>query len=539
LQSSQAETFENIFSKCRSILGIENWGRVQAALENNSDLQSVLNRLSELKQAVTIPNFIGDLARLEWAWHQAKEDKPTIPDRPDAIAVNPSLNILPVSHKNLAILIASDNQECLPDPEPANAHVMIWRHPKTDELQIRETDDIDILALKIVVEDIDPREAAADGKVSVRSVTDALDHALKIGILISPGSRIRRGDFLSGQLSEEFEPFLAADIFTLQWHITQACDLHCKHCYDRSDRTAVTYDTASAILDDFYRFCRKMNVKGQVTFTGGNPLLYPRFEEVYKATFDRGFGIAILGNPTPNKHIERLLQIAKPLYFQISLEGLEPYNDYIRGKGHFKRSLKFLEELKRFNIYTMVMLTLTRDNIGQVVPLAKLLNGKADSFNFNRLSTVGEGAQLLLPMHDEFEALLREYEAMAASNTFMGLKDNLINLIRREKGLPPFGGCTGFGCGAAFNFVALLPDGEVHACRKFPSPIGNIMETPLMDIYHCEAAKKYRNGSQACQDCSLAPVCRGCFASAYSYGLNVFKEKDPFCFLSQNRQNGT
>lgn len=54
----------------------------------------------------------------------------------------------------------------------------------------------------------------------------------------------------------------------------------------------------------------------------------------------------------------------------------------------------------------------------------------------------------------------------------MGLKDNLFNLVLAEGGEAPFGGCTGNGCGAAFNFVTLLSDGEVHACRKFPSPLG-------------------------------------------------------------------
>jgi hypothetical protein len=54
----------------------------------------------------------------------------------------------------------------------------------------------------------------------------------------------------------------------------------------------------------------------------------------------------------------------------------------------------------------------------------------------------------------------------------MGLKDNLLNLVLAEGGEAPFGGCTGNGCGAAFNFVTLLSDGEVHACRKFPSPWG-------------------------------------------------------------------
>ena len=49
-------------------------------------------------------------------------------------------------------------------------------------------------------------------------------------------------------------------------------------------------------------------------------------------------------------------------------------------------------------------------------------------------------------------------------NPILGYKDNLLNVVLHERGLAPLGGCTGFGCGAAFNFVhTILPDGEVHA----------------------------------------------------------------------------
>jgi MoaA/NifB/PqqE/SkfB family radical SAM enzyme len=78
---------------------------------------------------------------------------------------------------------------------------------------------------------------------------------------------------------------------------------------------------------------------------------------------------------------------------------------------------------------------------------------------------------------------------------------------RYRKGREPFGGCTGFGCGAAFNFVAVLADGEVHACRKFPSPIGNVSRQSIAEIYDSEIVECYRSG------------------------LDVFKHKDPYCFL--------
>jgi selenobiotic family peptide radical SAM maturase len=292
-------------------------------------------------------------------------------------------------------------------------------------------------------------------------------------------------------------------------------------------------DTARAILDDFYDFCRRMHVRGQVTFTGGNPLLYPHFDDVYRTASQFGFGIAILGNPTPIDRIRELLEIDRPLYFQISLEGLAAHNDYIRGKGHFDRSLAFLDGLRELDIFSMVMLTLTRNNLAQVLPLAALLKDRADAFTFNRLSTVGEGANLLMPEKAAFESFLREYDAAAARNPKMGFKDNLNNIIRQERGAALFGGCTGHGCGAAFNFLALLPDGEVHACRKFPSLIGNINQNGLYDIYRSKLAEHYRAGSRACRNCSLNMVCRGCQAIAYSLGLDIFTDKDPFCFASR------
>ena len=502
-------------------------------MENESEPALFADNLSLLKKKLQLPDFIDDLARIEWTWHQTKKEK-TPPDiLPEKLITNPSLTLVPVSWKYLSALIQSNHQKDSPAPEPLKTHVMIWRHPKTGKPQIRDAQDIDLLALKIVLEKIDPRQAAAIGNINVRAIHTALDSAIARGILVSPPSLIQRNSLPAHPSAKELEPFLSAEIFTLQWHVTQACDLHCKHCYDRSDRTPMPLDMAIAILDDFYEFCQNMHVKGQVSFTGGNPLLYPHFIEIYQAAADRGFGIAILGNPTPAARIEKLLKIEKPLFFQISLEGLAEYNDYIRGNGHFQRSLAFLDDLKALDIYTMVMLTLNRDNLEQVLPLSRLLTGRTNHFTFNRLSTVGEGKQLVMPEKKRFKAFLAEYTAAAEKNPMLGLKDNLINIIKQEQGMPLFGGCTGYGCGAAFNFAALLPDGEVHACRKFPSPIGNILQNRLMDIYWSELAEKYRTGSSACRDCRLNAVCRGCLAVTYSHGLDIFKDKDPFCFFSE------
>jgi radical SAM protein with 4Fe4S-binding SPASM domain len=116
----------------------------------------------------------------------------------------------------------------------------------------------------------------------------------------------------------------------------------------------------------------------------------------------------------------------------------------------------------------------------------------------------------------------------------MGLKDNLFNLIQLQDGSDHFySGCAGYGCGAAFNFVALLPDGRVDACRKFDSPLGNIFENSLLDIYESELARQYRKGPSGCLDCTIRPLCRGCMAVMYGMGKDVFGAPDPYCFAAK------
>ena len=74
--------------------------------------------------------------------------------------------------------------------------------------------------------------------------------------------------------------------------MTQSCDLHCAHCYDRSDRETMPLEEAYAVLEDFDRFCSGRNVRGYISFSGGNPLLYPHFITLYRRASEYGFGLS-------------------------------------------------------------------------------------------------------------------------------------------------------------------------------------------------------------------------------------------------------
>jgi radical SAM protein with 4Fe4S-binding SPASM domain len=73
----------------------------------------------------------------------------------------------------------------------------------------------------------------------------------------------------------------------------------------------------------------------------------------------------------------------------------------------------------------------------------------------------------------------------------------------------------------------------VDACRKFDSPLGNIFENSLLDIYESKPAKQYRQGPIGCLDCTIRPLCRGCMAVMYGMGKDIFGAPDPYCFAAK------
>lgn len=323
--------------------------------------------------------------------------------------------------------------------------------------------------------------------------------------------------------------------FTLQWHLTHACHERCRHCYDRSALEPLDFTSALAVLAELGRFCERRGVTGGVSFTGGDPWLYPRFLEVYAAALEHGFEVSVLANPVGEEALAALVAIRRPRYYQVSLEGCEATNDAIRGRGHYARVMAFLDLLRAARVRAHVMLTLHRENLGDAERLAEALAGKVDRFLYNRLAQVGEGAQLEQPTREEYVAFARRWLLLAKQHPFVGLKDNLLNIPLHHFGKKLSGGCTGAGCGAAFNFLALLPDGEVHACRKLPSPLGNVRQRSLDAIYDSEAAARYRVGSRACALCEIRNRCGGCLAVTWGTGRDPFEARDPHCFFSERR----
>lgn len=527
-----ANTLAEIFPVAKRLLGPTNWRKAVAAHPPEESPERFPDTLESLSaQGIGVLPYIPDLARLEWIRHRVGGlEVPILPQGGPPI-LNPTLELAPCHWHNLPHLLCHPSSEEA-SVAPGEELVAGWRD-QYGQVRLETARPDDLVALKVVVENTTPEAVAAETNSPLGVIEFALRQVSQRGLILAPPSRLQRDPARFGAGVEVPEDYRVAQVFSLQWHLTQACDLHCRHCYDRTSRTEPSLAEGIDILQQLRAFCKNRHVGGQVSFTGGNPFLHPNFFDFYRTAQDLGLGCVVLGNPVSEEKLEQLLAIGSPLFYQVSLEGLEEHNDLIRGQGNFRRVLRFLETLQRLQIPSVVMLTLTRANFRQVLPLAELLRPLTDDFTFNRLALFGEGAALQLPEPEEYRAFLAEYLEASFQNPILDLKDNLFNILLEERGLEPFGGCTGFGCGAAFSFVTLLSDFEVHACRKFPSLIGNLKSESLEEVYESAAARRYRLGSRACIGCPLHPSCGGCLAMTASLGGDPFSQCDPFCFRQE------
>ncbi|MDD4957425.1 MAG: thio(seleno)oxazole modification radical SAM maturase SbtM [Candidatus Omnitrophica bacterium] len=519
-----------IYSLSSSIVGEKEWERIIAHVPNTVDPGAFPEVVEGVADDINVPGFLPGLLVVE----RAKVDLSEMPDMEmpevDRYELNPVLEVMHSTWK-IAHLFSPHDQKHVYMPMPGEEWVLTWKDPKNGNVNVAPASKEELLAIKVIVEKIDPDKLAEVGENAEGTIENALRNAAAKGIMIAPRSRIRRDAslFPKDEGTIPSREYTDADVFTLQWHITHACDLNCMHCYDRSRREEISLAESHKILDDMKELCRVKRVRGHVCFTGGNPFMHPDFFEMYHSAVRRGLSTSILGNPVTREALKRLVAIHKPGYYQVSLEGLPEHNDKIRGKGNFHNVIEFLGILRDLRIPSAVMLTLTKDNMDQVLPLAERLRGHAEYFTYNRLSQVGSGAALELPGGEEYMEFVERFVKASESNPIIGFKDNLINVVLDRNEDELFGGCTGHGCGAAFNFLTVLPDGEVHACRKFPSLLGNVNGQRLGDIYDSSLAERYRMGPEACRGCRLRHVCGGCMAVTSGAGMDIFTQKDPHC----------
>ena len=115
--------------------------------------------------------------------------------------------------------------------------------------------------------------------------------------------------------------------FYIQWHITNVCNLHCKHCYqdDFSRKSDLDRQGLKRISDNLLATLEGWDKTACIHLTGGEPLLKPELfvllEDLDRQSTVEELGIITNGLLIDQEMAKKLSLFSKLRKIKISLDG--------------------------------------------------------------------------------------------------------------------------------------------------------------------------------------------------------------------------
>jgi radical SAM/SPASM domain protein of ACGX system len=334
-------------------------------------------------------------------------------------------------------------------------------------------------------------------------------------------------------------------LFAFQWHITDDCDQRCKHCYIFSENNkkpiiSMTLNEMKSVLSNCLEFCNRFNREPYFYITGGDPILHPDFWELMKLIKKTGAEFTILGNPfhLTDEVCKKLRDFGCDKY-QMSLDGMRETHDWFRKKGSFDTTLEKIKCINNAGINSVVMTTVSSKNINEIPDIIDtVVKNKVDTFAFARYcaTSLEKDANIKpLEYRDLLDKCYKKFQEYKNSGTYFDYKDHLWTLYLYEKGLFKISKDTEKdiiydGCNCGNCHITICSNGDIFACRRFESKVGNVFKDKISDVWLNEM-EEYReyNKFEKCSKCELLAFCRGCPAVAYGKTHN-FYSADPQCW---------
>jgi AdoMet-dependent heme synthase len=337
--------------------------------------------------------------------------------------------------------------------------------------------------------------------------------------------------------------------FLIQWHLTERCNLHCRHCYQSGGledelSLAEKRDLLEEIAEMLagWEECHGIRLDPTFNITGGEPLISPDLFIVMAEIARLGYDQSLLTNGTlVTPETAARLAALGVAGVQVSIEGPAEVHDAIRGKGSYAEAVTGVRHLLKSGLQVTLNATLSRLNapyLDDMLALAMELG--VQRLGLTRLVPYGHGRDICTEMLSPDEAR-RLYETAFAAGipglevvTGDPVAAQLSDDRARAPGSPPCGGCA-----AGVSGLTIMADGTILPCRRLPVPLGNVRTDSLRDVWATSEVlarlREQRFYAGKCATCARWSVCRGCRGVAYAHarlqGDDDYLAEDPQCFL--------
>jgi len=351
----------------------------------------------------------------------------------------------------------------------------------------------------------------------------------------------------------------SAPLFSV-WNFTNLCNLACKHCYQDSERRALTDELTLEEKLDLVDQMAEQYVP-MIAFAGGEPTISKDLLPVLRRCQEYRMHTTIAthgGTMTPRLAAE--LAGAGVKYVEISLDSVHPEkHDAFRGQpGMWQRTVEGMcNVVRQEGMRLGVAMCVTGDNLDEVEDMLQFAVdiGASCLAHFNFIP-VGRGLQMVESDLDpaQRERLLHTFNAWMQSGR-MGIISTAPQFGRVCVAHAPIEGrqaCSHAGsgggekarvvakylggCGAGRDYVSIEPNGDITPCVYLPHRVlGNVRQRRFIDIFRnnefwellCDRDRRTHH----CEVCEFKHYCGGCRARADAY-FGELNAGDPGCVFN-------
>ena len=280
-------------------------------------------------------------------------------------------------------------------------------------------------------------------------------------------------------------------IAIIQFQYDYKCNFHCQHCC--VTKIGAKNKNRFFTPKDVEELSRQADAMGlaHIVITGGEPLVFPDFDEVVKAIDPQKFYITSDTNGwfLDEKRAKHLKSIGVDK-IQLSLDSLSAaeHDAFRRKRGSHERCMKAIDAALNAGLNIIVQTVVTKQRIRsqEFIDFLKFLNGKGVGVFVTYAKPVGEweGNYDVLINKDDMD-YVRELEK----------KYNVFTHLTPSYGL-------NLGCIAVKRMISITKYGDVMPCPYIHVSLGNFFEEPLKDIV--ERGMKIRFFGKYCDTCIIA-----------------------------------
>lgn len=196
----------------------------------------------------------------------------------------------------------------------------------------------------------------------------------------------------------------------LSLFITNKCNLRCKYCFVIDDtipkdilNSEYSKQEIFDIVDEFYAMGTRM-----IFMLGGEPLTHKDIKPIIDYIVKKGIYLHVITNGTLLE--KKLDEIRKAHVLCISLDGVEDFNDELRGQGVFNRAVSGIKAAVNAGIPCRIHAVLTRKNLKDIRSLAELAKKLSISLTISPPNFLGEtNLPFLRITREEYQLFWKEY----------------------------------------------------------------------------------------------------------------------------------